>query len=222
MMNRQMKTLEVRKLEFSTVYPGLGEISEKLDMLNTKNHVDEVNWKDFSYRPDVKFSTGYTENEILLKYYVTENWFKAEKTESNQNVYEDSCVEFFVSPAGDGIYYNLEFNAIGTCLMGSGTSRENRRRADPGIISGIRRFTSAGTDPISEQTGEFSWTITLAIPVSEFFHHNIAGLEGKEFRANFYKCGDKLTIPHYLTWNPVKTEKPDYHRPEYFGLLKFI
>jgi hypothetical protein len=25
-----------------------------------------------------------------------------------------------------------------------------------------------------------------------------------------------------VTWNPIGTEKPDYHRPEYFGSLKFV
>jgi hypothetical protein len=217
-----MKTLEVNKLEFRSEYPGLDEISEKLDNLNIKNPVEKVNWKDFDYKPDVKFSIAYTDKEILLKYYVTEQWFKAEKTETNQDVYEDSCVEIFVSPSNDGIYYNLEFNGIGTCLMGSGTGRENNRRADPEIISKVRRKTSAGNESLKERKGEFSWTITVAVPFDVFFHHKIKGLKGKTFRANFYKCGDKLSVPHYVTWNPVRTEKPDYHRPDYFGLLKFV
>ena len=95
------------------------------------NAVDVINWKDFDYKPDVKFSISYTRHEILLKYYVTEQWFKAEKTETNQEVYEDSCVEFFVAPSDDGIYYNFELNAIGTCLMASGTGRGNRNRTRP-------------------------------------------------------------------------------------------
>lgn len=217
-----MKYLEVHRLESGLEYPGLDEISEKIDGLNIRNPVEEVNWKEFSYKPDVSFAIAYTDREILLKYYITENWFKAEKTEPNQMVCEDSCVEFFVSPADDGLYYNLEFNGIGTCLMGSGTGRENSKRADPEIISRIRRKTSAGEKVISEKTGSFSWTITLAIPLSIFFHHDISKLEGRVFRANFYKCGDKLSVPHYITWNSVKTEKPDYHRPEFFGLLKFV
>lgn len=217
-----MKTLEVGKLEFAKAFPEIDEISEKLDKSGIRNKIDTVNWKEFDYKPDVKFSIGYTQDEILLKYYVTENYFKAEKTESNQDVYEDSCVEFFVSPANDGIYYNFELNAIGTCLMGTGTERDNRPRSDPRIISKIRRKTSAGNRPVSEITGEYSWDITLAIPTEVFFLHEIAGLEGKTFRANFYKCGDKLSVPHYLTWNPVGTDKPDYHRPEYFGILKFV
>lgn len=217
-----MKTLEVNKLEFRSEYPDLDEISEKLDTLNIRNPVKELNWKGFDYKPDVKVSVAYTSNEILLKYYVTEQWFKAEKTESNQMVCEDSCVEFFVSPSDDGIYYNLEFNGIGTCLMGTGTGRENIKKATPEIISRIRRKTSVGEKSVSEKQGEFFWTITIAIPPDVFFHHKISGLEGRTFRANFYKCGDKLSVPHYVTWNPIKTDKPDYHRPEYFGLLKFV
>lgn len=217
-----MKTLEVRKLEFRTGCPALDEISEKLDGLNVKTPVDELNWKNYDYKPDVKFSCAYTGDEILLKYYVTEEWFKAEKTESNQEVYEDSCVEFFVSPGDDGRYYNFEFNGIGTCLMGTGTGRENLSRVDPRIISRIRRLTSAGSEPVREKNGKFSWTITVAIPLNVFIHHRITDLKGKILRANFYKCGDKLSVPHFLTWNPVKTDKPDYHRPEYFGALKFI
>jgi hypothetical protein len=221
-MNQTLKTLDVIELKFRSEYPGLDEISEKLDNLSFKNTVEALNWKCFGYKPDVRFSIAYTGYEILLKYYVTEERFKAEKTETNQDVYEDSCVEFFVSPSDDGIYYNFEFNGIGTCLMGSGTGRENRKRTEPGIISGIRRKTSVGEKSVSERTGEFSWTITMAIPFSIFFLHSITELKGKTFRANFYKCGDKLTVPHYVTWNPVGTERPDYHRPEYFGLLNFL
>lgn len=217
-----MKTLEIPKLEFSTQIPDLDEISENLDSLKIKNQVGEINWKDFSYRPEVLFSIGYTRKEILLKYYVTEDFFKAEKTESNQRVYEDSCVEFFVMPADDWIYYNFEFNAIGTCLLGSGTGRENRIGADPEIISRIRRKSSAGEKPVKERKGKFSWTITIAIPLNAFFRHQVDDLKGKILRANFFKCGDKLSVPHFLTWNPVGTEKPDFHQPEYFGSIKFV
>jgi hypothetical protein len=217
-----MKTLKVNKLKFADSCPGLNDISEKLDKLKGKQGIEEINWGDFNYKPDVRFVIGYTDNEILLKYYITEKHFKAEKTRSNQMVCEDSCVEFFVSPADDGIYYNMEFNGIGTCLLGAGTARENSAKADPEIISKIRRFSSVGLAPVRERTGRFLWHLTVAIPFEVFFHHKVKDLKGKIFRANFYKCGDMLSVPHYVTWNPVGTENPDYHRPEYFGKLKFI
>jgi hypothetical protein len=217
-----MKTAEIIKADLKSDYPGLGEISSFLDKNGTRLHIDTLNWDGFSYKPEVELSLAYSDKEIFLKYYVTENWFKAEKTETNQMVCEDSCVEFFVSPENDGIYYNIEFNGIGTCLMGSGKGRADSKRANPEIISGIRRMTSAGSSPVMEKEGKFEWSITAAIPLSVFFHHKIGSLKGKTFRANFYKCGDMLKVPHYVTWNPIVTEKPDYHRPEYFGEMKFI
>ncbi|MBK6284429.1 MAG: hypothetical protein IPF54_18980 [Draconibacterium sp.] len=27
--------------------------------------------------------------------------------------------------------------------------------------------------------------------------------------------------PHFVTWNPIGTENPDYHCPQYFGKVQF-
>jgi len=214
-----MRIAEARKLELKE-FLSIEELSVLMDK-EQRFSIETINWKEFNYKPDVKFSIAHNDNEIVLKYYVKENYFKAEYTESNQNVYEDSCVEFFVSPEKDGLYYNFEFNGIGTCLMGSGTGRENRR-TDVEMISKIRIVASAGNKPIPERHGEFKWTLMAAIPFEVFFHHKIRNAKGKTFRANFYKCGDKLSVPHYVTWNPVETKKPDFHQPEYFGEIRFI
>jgi hypothetical protein len=217
-----MKVAKVKKTKLKSAYPGLEDISAMMDGQNPRLLIDTINWEGYNYKPEVALSIAYSEHEIFLKYYINENYFKAEKTEINQMVCEDSCVEFFVSPEDDGIYYNFEFNGIGTCLLGTGTARENNTRVNPEIISKIRRLTSVGKKPVKEKEGKFEWTITIAIPFEVFFQHKIKELKGKIFRANFYKCGDKLKVPHFLTWNPVGTENPDYHQPAYFGLLKFI
>lgn len=215
-----MKVAEAGKLELKTGFT-MEEISGMMDQ-EKRHSIDVLNWKDYNYKPDVRFAIAYGDNEIFVKYYVKEKYFKAEKTETNQMVCEDSCVELFVSPENDGLYYNFEFNGIGTCLLGTGHGRSDSKRVDPELVSKIRRLASMGNQPVTEKAGEYSWTLTLAIPLDVFFNHNISDLKGRTFRANFYKCGDKLTVPHYVTWNPVETENPDYHRPEYFGTLKFI
>jgi len=217
-----MKIAEIKETKLKSAYPGLEDISAELDSPEDRLMIDTINWTDYKYKPKVELSIGYSDNEIFLKYFVTEDYFKAEKTESNQNVFEDSCVEFFVSPEDDGIYYNLEINGIGTCLLGTGTARANSTRANPEIISKIRRLSSIGNKPVKEKEGEFSWTITVAIPFEVFFHHKVKELKGKSFRANFYKCGDKLKVPHYVTWSRIGTPNPDYHQPAWFGELKFI
>jgi hypothetical protein len=217
-----MKVIEVTRLIAGNVYPAMAEVSARLDELGEGHAVDTVNWENFGYKPEVRFNIAYDEKEIFLKYYVRESNTKAEKDQPNQMVCEDSCVEFFVSPADDGIYYNFEFNPIGTVLLGSGHGRADSKRADPAFTEQIRRITTMGDKPFGEIRGDIRWSLTLAIPLDIFFHHDVTGLKGKEFRANFYKCGDKLSNPHFVTWNPVQTEKPDYHRPEFFGVLKFV
>jgi hypothetical protein len=217
-----MRTIEVKKILFDRDYPDIKEVSTKLDGMGRGILVETVNWESFNYKPEVRFNIAYSDREIFLKYYINEEFVKAEKTESNQMVCEDSCVEFFVSPADDGVYYNFEFNAIGTCLLGAGTGRKDSSVAPVSVIDGIRRSGSSGKSPFTEKEGSFSWDITIAIPTEAFFRHEVKELKGKVFRANFYKCGDKLKQPHYLTWNPVETINPDYHQPEYFGMLKFI
>jgi hypothetical protein len=42
-----------------------------------------------------------------------------------------------------------------------------------------------------------------------------------EIKANFYKCGDELQTPHFLSWNPIEIDQPDFHRPDFFGTLEF-
>jgi hypothetical protein len=217
-----VKIAEAQKIEFESDFPRLEDISARLDEQKEKLLIDAINWKEYNYKPEVILSIAYSDHELFLKYLIKENYFKAEKTDSNQMVCEDSCVEFFVSPQDDGIYYNMEFNAIGTCLFGAGTDRASNERVKPEIISKIRRLTTAGRKPITGRSGEFVWAITIAIPFDVFFLHQIKNLNSKTFRVNFYKCGDKLEVPHYVTWNPVGTEKPDFHQSEHFGLLKFV
>jgi len=46
-------------------------------------------------------------------------------------------------------------------------------------------------------------------------------LTGRRVKANFYKCGDNMKTPHYLSWNPIGTERPNFHTPDYFGTIVF-
>jgi hypothetical protein len=174
-----MKVAEISKSQFKSAVPAMEEISSALDKVSERLHIDTLNWEGYSYKPEVDLAVSYSSNEIFLKYWVSEKYFKAEKTETNQMVCEDSCVEFFVSPEDDGIYYNIEFNAIGTCLMGSGRGRSDSMRVDPKIVSGIRRLTSAGNNPIAERKGDFEWSITVAIPFGVFYRHDVIDLKGK-------------------------------------------
>lgn len=217
-----MSTLNVPRLEFAVQYPDITLISDMLDTMVPFHKIDLINWKEFNYSPFVSFSVACSSKEIFLKYRVKENYLLAVNTETNQKVWEDSCVEFFFSPDESGKYYNFEFNAIGTCLVGYGEQRHNRRLMDKSVVESIRRRPTLGKEPIPvEQTGELFWDLTIAIPFGLFGKREQFPVVGRRYRANFYKCGDKLSVPHFLTWSPVNTEKPDFHAPEFFGDLVF-
>lgn len=183
--------------------------------------INIVNWETYPYQPKVTFRIAHTANAVLLHYKVTEESVRAKYHEDNGSVWTDSCVEFFSIPAGDDIYYNLECNCIGTVLLAAGAQRNNREPASREVTKQIKRWASLGRQPFEERIGECTWEVALMIPYSVFFKHDIKSIDGMGIKANFYKCGDELKTPHFLSWNPISIENPDFHRPDFFGTLEF-
>ena len=179
------------------------------------------NWPAaFPYTPKVEVRVAHTGNAIILNYRVEEASVKAEASD-NGNVWEDSCCEFFSVPAGDGVYYNIECNCAGQMLIGSGAGRKNRERAPKNVLDTVRRWSSLGRAPFAEKEAPAQWQMVLVIPVSAFFKHRLTDISGTTIKANFYKCGDKLTKPHYLSWNPIDLPRPNFLCPEFFGEVEF-
>ncbi|NPA36346.1 MAG: hypothetical protein GXO47_05805 [Chlorobi bacterium] len=220
-----MKSLEIPFLKLKD--GSLDSISAELDKL-TGDVIGEVNWSDYPYKPDVNFKMGYDEDNLYLKFRVHEKAVRALNTEPNSLVWEDSCCEFFCDFDGKG-YYNLETNCIGTQLLGYGEQMEDRElaaksrtRADVDIISKIEKKSTLGSEPFDVKTGDFRYEIVMKIPAVAFYRHNIRFSKGQQFRANFYKCGDETPEVHFLSWNPINTETPNFHVPEFFGEIKLI
>ncbi|HLF33698.1 MAG TPA: carbohydrate-binding family 9-like protein [Cyclobacteriaceae bacterium] len=182
-----------------------------------KHPVNILNWLNYPYQPVVEFTMAWSESRLFLYYHVTEDSVMARTGEDNGPVWKDSCVEFFVSPGGNGHYYNFEFNCIGACLLAYGDSRKDREFAGPEILSRIKRVSSLGNKTFEEINGSHEWDLYIEIPADAFFKHPDFKFRKSLMKGNFYKCGDDLSKPHYLTWSPINTDKPDYHRPEFFG-----
>ncbi len=215
-----MKELFIKKIKPAKSVL-LNEASHLLETQTETNSIDTVNWPGaFEYKPNVNFRIGHTGKEIWLKYYVTEQNIRALETRINGDVYKDSCVEFFLSTDGKN-YYNFEFNCIGTIHIGYGEGRHNRTPVPIEIAEKIQAESSLGNKPFNEKTGNFKWEMMISIPVECMIFSNIKALDRLNATANFYKCGDETSKPHYLTWNPVKTGKPDYHQPGFFGNVRF-
>jgi len=201
--------------------PPLELVTETLDLEIEPVQVETINWPEYAYKPEVSVQIAYNENELFLQYRVNEQVVKAEITENNGRVWTDSCVEFFLSPEGNDEYYNLEVNCIGTALLGFRKKGEAAIHATDELIDSIRRVSTMGEEPFAEQKQETEWLITMAIPWQVFFKHTLQPVRGKKMRGNFYKCGDELSVPHFVSWTKIRTENPSFHQPEFFGGLEF-
>jgi hypothetical protein len=72
------------------------------------------------------------------------------------------------------------------------------------------------------QTPTIKWELSLIIPVEVFYYHKLDSLKNKSCLINFYKCGDELPQPHYLSWADMFSDDPNFHLPEFFKNACFI
>lgn len=139
---------------------------------------------------------------------------RASLTGQLEQVCDDSCLEFFFAPmCKDRRYFNFEWNPLGTLYLGFGGPRAGRVRQivkNPEELFRPRPWIREGR-----------WGICFQVP-EEFICRYMPEFELKgDAACNFYKCGDKTVTPHYLTWSPLDTDTPDFHRRQDFGIIHF-
>lgn len=195
---------------------------EKIFSTLESNAIDCCNWpKDFPYTPKAAFKLFHDGKNLYIKFDVTENNIHTLVTEDFGEVWTDPCVEFFVSPDGNMDYYNFECTCIGKMLMAWHPHNEPKENVPLELLDTIKRIPSLGYENFSLREGENSWSLIEIIPADVLFRSGVESWSGKSMRANFYKCGDNLPTPHFLSWNAIDWPEPSFHRPEFFGELVF-
>ena len=202
--------------------PELGNLSA--DALKTRfqslpaQALDCLNWAEtFPYAPETTFRIATDGKSLYIYYETCGTGLRAVALEDNGKVWEDSCVEFFVQVPGQDCYRNFEVNCIGTLLASQKTPGSESKRFTPEELAKIQRYPSLEHKAIDLPEGEYAWNMLLVIPLE------CLGLTElpETLRANFYKCGDKTSRPHYVSWSPISNPKPNFHLPQYFGELRF-
>ena len=212
-----MKQLNVEQIENIDSGAEIKVVSYLLDRVK-RNTIEQLPWPKYGYLPAVEFAIAYNADAVFLKYYVTEKNIRAANSAINAPVWEDSCVEFFISFDGEENYYNFEFNCVGTALVGYGTSKHDRELLPASLIGQVKY--QAMIDNALQN--DIHWELALSIPKSLFCHSEITTLQGKNCRVNFYKCGDSLPTPHFVAWSGIQSAEPNFHLPEFFGALSFV
>ncbi len=176
--------------------------------------------------PDTRFRLLHDNSNIYGIFQVRDRYVRVLETEFQAGVCKDSCVEFFFQPhAGKG-YFNLEMNAGGAFLIyyvRDHSRRENgfadfsKLRPEEGAQ--IKVVTNMAKVINPEITTPVTWAAQFALPMQVMEHYTgkLGSLNAVTWRANFYKCGDNTSHPHWISWNPLT--ETNYHLPECFGTV---
>ncbi|MBZ0155281.1 MAG: carbohydrate-binding family 9-like protein [Alphaproteobacteria bacterium] len=180
------------------------------------------------HRPRTRVKLLYDDDGLFGIFSVEDRYIRCVHSRYMDPVYRDSCVEFFVRSRADTGYFNFEFNCGGALLCSyitdpTRTSEGFREYAGIPERDGrqveIYHSMPAFIDP--EIAEAVSWTLEFFIPFSllEKYTGPLGELPGTRWRANFYKCGDGTSHPHWAAWSPV--DALNFHLPHCFGTLLF-
>lgn len=198
----------------------INAVADALSYLDA-NAVDTVNWpSEYPSKPEVSFKIAHNGENILLQYQVHEDEILGVVAEDNGEVWTDSCAEFFIT-FDNSCYYNLETTCVGRALLGYRQTGVGAVHAPSDIMESIKRLPGLGFTNREKQKGDFKWVLTLVIPCTAYWKDDIKSFAGLKARGNFYKCGDNLTTPHFVSWTTIDTPSPSFHQPGFFGELEF-
>lgn len=177
------------------------------------------------HQPKTQAKLRYDDEAIYVIFRVEDQYIRAVAQEIHGKVWEDSCVEFFFSPdkTVNAGYFNLEMNCGGTFLLHFNTEPGQPQKVD---LADCQKIEVAHTLPKTidpEITEPTTWAVEYRLPfaVLEKYSSVTKPASGVIWRANFYKCADATSQPHWLTWNKVDHPTPNFHLPQFFGQIKF-
>lgn len=180
------------------------------------------------HHPRVHFRSLYDDTGIYVIFHVEDRYVRSVVTTFNGPVCRDSCTEFFVQPKEDAGYINFEINCGGTLLA---YYIEDSRQ----VVGGFKKMTELTPEDAAcvrifhsmpsivdpEVTEPTIWINECYIPFTLFERYlgPLGAPAGQRWMANFYKCADSTSHPHWATWAPVTGK--NFHQPRYFAPIVF-
>jgi len=199
-----------------------GEIWGKVKPLDIKNPMGPKP----KFTPKAQAKVLYDDRFVYVIFRVEDKYVRATAQRHQEPVFIDSCVEFFFTPGEDISqgYINIEINCGGTVVSRHQTApKTNPQPLTDDEIRMLKIFHSEPKIVEPEKQEPTTWLIEYRVPhqILEKRCAVIRSASGVTWRANFYKCGDKTSNPHWLTWSVVDYPEPRFHMPEFFGTLEF-
>lgn len=220
-----MKSYRVRGIERDFAVDGA--LVKRVWDRAERAQVDRYPWRkpDDPPPPRAEVRLLYSPERLYVRFHALERSIVGRNLEYQGPVCQDSCVEFFVSPAGPD-YLNFETNCVGTLLLFRCKPYRRFAPVAAETAAGIRIATSLPKGraiPEPAPGPAEGYVVEYSVPFSLFSEETGCAVPrpGTVWKANFYKCADLGPEPAWGSWSPVGAPKPDFHCPEYFGELRF-
>ncbi len=194
------------------------------DILSVSNYLPQSS----DHRPVTQVKLLHDAASVRVLFRVADRYVRAVRTVYQSDVWNDSCVEWFVRPKPGKGYFNFEINCIGTlhvhyvedpARVNGALKKSTPVPQETGRLLAIHASIASAVDP--ESAGPVEWYIELKAPLAFFeqFVGALGTLPGQTWRANFNKCADQTSHPAWATWNPIS--ELNFHRPDEFGEITF-
>jgi hypothetical protein len=226
----------LKKNESTMIY----KVKKAPETISLQEDWDQGPWRDASalelcnymgsspvHSPQTQAKLLYDQDNIYVHFRVEDQYVRAKADKYQDPVCKDSCVEFFFTPSEDITdgYFNIEINCCGVILMchqlAKGDAEVKIGNADLGEID---VYTSLKEKHIPvESIDPMTWSVIYKLPFKMLEKYAEVRRPAKRvvWRANFYKCADETSFPHWLTWSKIDKPLPDFHQPIFFGNLEF-
>lgn len=180
------------------------------------------------HRPPTQVRVLAAATELRGIFRVEDQYVRCQRIRYFEEVWKDSCVEFFVQPQGFPGYFNFEFNCGGGWLCNyitdarrteTGFAQAERLPLELAAKISVHPSLPGRTDP--EISEPLTWFLSFQIPFAVFaaFGGPVERRPGAVWRGNFFKCAEEVSHPHWAAWSPV--DEFNFHLPRCFGELVF-
>lgn len=199
----------------------------------TRLEVDQALWTPPGVGPATHAELWWTPEALTCRLVTHETDPRTTYHQPNDPVHRDSCLEWFLAPwpglpgthdsrvhESHGHWYlNLEANSAGTLHAAFGTS-DHRTPLDDELRALLTTVAEVADD---------HWSITWTVPVdlinrlgAEYGLPEVVLHHDAQLATNLYKCGDDTDAPHWLAWNPIFRDTPQFHVPDQFGRILLV
>jgi hypothetical protein len=133
-------------------------------------------------------------------------------------LWERDVVEVFINPQPQTMNHYYEFEVAPNNLwIDLEINLDRTPFNDPGWNSGFDHATKIDLT-------RHQWTCEMRIPLRALSDSDVPPPPGEAWRVNFFRADGVGDNDHrrLLAWSPVPGEKPNFHTPNRFGILRFV